>query len=49
MDNPLLQASHIPVDYPSVTLENMRAAFDHVLLAHEQGIERMIRDPSTTW
>ncbi|MDD2135465.1 M3 family metallopeptidase [Pseudomonas kurunegalensis] len=51
MDNPLLQASHIPVDYPSITLENMRAAFDHVLLAHEQGIERIIRDQQAmpTW
>ena len=51
MDNPLLQASHIPIDFPSITLESMRAAFDHVLLAHEQGIERIIRDQQAmpTW
>ncbi|WP_060507810.1 M3 family metallopeptidase [Pseudomonas sp. NBRC 111124] len=42
MDNPLLQASHIPVDYPSITLENMASAFDHVLREHELGIERII-------
>jgi hypothetical protein len=51
MDNPLLQNSHIPVDYPSITLQNMQVAFDHVLLAHEQGIERIIRDQQAlpTW
>lgn len=51
MDNPLLQNSHIPVDYSSITLENMRAAFDHVLLAHKQGIERIILDQQAmpTW
>lgn len=51
MDNPLLQASHIPIDFPSITLESMYAAFDHVLLAHEQGIERIIRDQQAmpTW
>jgi len=51
MDNPLLQNSLIPVDYSSITLENMRAAFDHVLLAHEQGIERIILDQQAmpTW
>ncbi len=51
MDNPLLQHSHIPVDYPSITLENMRSAFDHVLSEHEQGIERIILDQQAmpTW
>lgn len=51
MDNPLLQNSHIPVDYSAVTLENMGAAFAHVLLAHEQGIDRIIRDQQAmpTW
>ncbi|MEN5215795.1 M3 family metallopeptidase [Pseudomonas pudica] len=51
MDNPLLQNSRIPVDYPSITLQNMQVAFDHVLLAHEQGIERIIRDQQAlpTW
>ncbi|MFJ4383317.1 M3 family metallopeptidase [Pseudomonas sp. NPDC089408] len=51
MDNPLLQNSNIPVDYSSITLENMRAAFDHVLLAHEQGIERIILEQQAmpTW
>ena len=42
MDNPLLQNSSTPVDYPSITLENMAAAFDHVLEAHEQGVARII-------
>lgn len=51
MDNPLLQNSHIPVDYSAITLENMAAAFAHVLLAHEQGIDRIIRDQQAmpTW
>ena len=51
MDNPLLQNSHTPIDYPSITLQNMQAAFDYVLLAHEQGIERIIRDQQAlpTW
>ncbi|RCL29681.1 peptidase M3 [Pseudomonas sp. AFG_SD02_1510_Pfu_092] len=51
MDNPLLQNSHTPVDYPSITLQNMQAAFDHALLAHEQGILRIIRDQQAmpTW
>ena len=51
MANPLLQNSHIPVDYSSITLENMQAAFAHVLLAHENGVERIIRDQRTmpTW
>jgi oligopeptidase A len=51
MDNPLLQDSHSPVDYPSISLENMQAAFDHVLLAHEQGIEGIIQDQQAmpTW
>lgn len=49
--NPLLQDSHIPVDYSSITLENMQAAFAHVLQAHENGVERIIRDQRTmpTW
>ena len=42
MDNPLLQRNAIPVDYTLITLDNMRAAFDHVLQAHERGIERII-------
>lgn len=42
MYNPLLQKSDIPVDYPAITLENMRVAFAHVLSAHEQGIERIL-------
>ena len=51
MGYPLLQDSHIPVDYPSITLENMQNAFDHVLLAHEQGIQRIILDQQVmpTW
>ena len=51
MDNPLLHRNAIPVDYTSITLENMRAAFDHVLQAHEQGIERIIAEQRTfpTW
>ncbi|MDE4536822.1 peptidase M3 [Pseudomonas sp. ITEM 17296] len=42
MDNPLLQGSKTPVDYSAITLQNMQAAFDHVLNAHEQGIARII-------
>jgi len=42
MDNPLLQRNAIPVDYTLITLDNMRAAFDHVLQAHGRGIERII-------
>ena len=42
MDNPLLQGSKTPVDYSAITLQNMQAAFDHVLQAHEQGIARII-------
>ena len=51
MANPLLQDSHIPVDYSSITLENMQAAFAAVLLAHEQGVERIILDQRAmpTW
>jgi len=51
MDNPLLQGSATPVDYPSITLQNMREAFDHVLQAHAQGIERIIADQQAlpTW
>ncbi|MGY4524827.1 M3 family metallopeptidase [Pseudomonas sp. TE21394] len=51
MDNPLLQNSNIPVDYPAITLENMQIAFDHVLLAHRQGIEHIIRNQQAlpTW
>jgi oligopeptidase A len=51
MDNPLLQKSAIPVDYTSITLQNMGEAFDHVLLEHEQGIERIIADQQAlpTW
>lgn len=51
MDNPLLQSSHIPVDYPAITLENMQMAFDHVLSAHRQGIEHIIRNQQAlpTW
>ncbi|PVZ35064.1 M3 family metallopeptidase [Pseudomonas sp. CC120222-01a] len=51
MDNPLLQNNATPVDYTSITLENMGEAFDHVLLAHEQGIERIISDQQVlpTW
>lgn len=51
MDNQLLQNSHIPVDYPAITIENMQVAFDHVLLAHEQGIERILLDQQAmpTW
>ena len=51
MDNPLLQKSNIPVDYPAITLDNMQVAFDQVLLAHEQGIERILIDQHAmpTW
>jgi len=42
VDNPLLQSSQNPIDYPSITLENMADAFDYVLEAHEQGIARII-------
>ena len=51
MDNPLLQGSATPIDYPSITLQNMREAFDHVLQAHAQGIERIIADQQLlpTW
>ena len=51
MDNPLLQNSRIPVDYPAITIENMKVAFEHVLLAHEQGIERILLDQQAlpTW
>lgn len=51
MHNPLLQSSSTPVDYPSITLENMAAAFDHVLLAHEQGVARIIEEQQAlpTW
>ncbi|WP_144170024.1 M3 family metallopeptidase [Pseudomonas sp. Kh13] len=51
MDNPLLQKNSIPVDYPSITLENMQEAFEHVLMAHEQGIERILIEQGTmpTW
>ncbi|MDR2318831.1 MAG: M3 family metallopeptidase [Pseudomonas sp.] len=51
MDNPLLQNNATPVDYASITLQNMGEAFDHVLLAHEQGIERIIVDQQAlpTW
>ncbi|WP_455888004.1 M3 family metallopeptidase [Pseudomonas rustica] len=51
MNNPLLQEGRIPVDYSAITLENMREAFDRALLAHEQGIERIIHDQQAmpTW
>lgn len=51
MDNPLLQDSATPIDYPSITLQNMHEAFDHVLQAHVQGIERIIADQQLlpTW
>lgn len=51
MDNPLLQGSQIPVDYPSITLEHMAGAFDYVLAAHEQGIARIIEQQQAlpTW
>jgi len=51
MDNPLLQNSATPVDYTAITLQNMGEAFDHVLLEHEQGIERIIADQQAlpTW
>ncbi|MNO83766.1 Oligopeptidase A [compost metagenome] len=51
MDNPLLQKSNIPVDYPAITIENMQVAFEHVLLAHEQGTERILIDQGAmpTW
>ncbi|MGE8059957.1 M3 family metallopeptidase [Pseudomonas sp. NPDC089547] len=51
MGNPLLQKSHTPVDYPAITLENMAAAFDHVLLQHAQGIERIVagQQAMPTW
>ncbi|MDZ3994468.1 M3 family metallopeptidase [Pseudomonas sp. Teo4] len=41
-NNPFLQNSNTPLDYSAVTLDNMRAAFDYVLQAHEQGIARII-------
>lgn len=40
--NPFLQNSNTPLDYDAVTLDNMRAAFDYVLQAHDQGIARII-------
>ncbi|MNM56478.1 Oligopeptidase A [compost metagenome] len=43
IDNPLLQPGNVPVDYDAITLENMRAAFDHVLTAHKQGITSIIK------
>lgn len=51
MDNPLLQGSKTPVDYSAITLQNMQAAFDHVLQAHEQGIARIIEQQQAlpTW
>lgn len=51
MDNPLLQPSAVPIDYTAITLENMREAFDHVLQAHERGIEHIIIDQQAlpTW
>jgi len=51
MDNPLLQNSSTPIDYPSITLENMAVAFDHVLQAHAQGIARIIEQQQAlpTW
>lgn len=49
--NPLLQGSGTPVDYAAVTLDNLRAAFDLALDAHQQGIERIIAAQQTlpTW
>ncbi|WP_459207355.1 M3 family metallopeptidase [Pseudomonas sp. MLB6B] len=41
-DNPLLQPSEVPVDYPAVTLENAREAFEYALDAHRDGIARLI-------
>ncbi|MBA1191547.1 M3 family metallopeptidase [Pseudomonas entomophila] len=51
MNNPLLQPSAVPIDYAAITLENMGEAFDHVLQAHERGIERIIADQQAlpTW
>lgn len=51
MDNPLLQSSSTPVDYPSITLQNMRDAFEHVLRAHAQGVARIIEQQQAlpTW
>lgn len=51
MNNPLLQSSNAPIDFPSITLQNMAAAFDHVLSAHEQGIARIIerQQAQPTW
>lgn len=51
MANPLLQNSHVPVDYAAITLENMGAAFAYALSAHERGIDSIIRDQQAlpTW
>lgn len=49
--NPFLQHSKVPLDYHAVTLDNMLAAFDFVLQAHEHGIARIIDAQQThpTW
>lgn len=51
MSNPLLQGSGSAVDYHAITLENMQAAFDHVLHTYGQGVERVIEHQQTlpTW
>ncbi|GHS79529.1 oligopeptidase A [Pseudomonas sp. PAGU 2196] len=51
MDNPLLQGGNIPVDYPSITREHILEAVEHVILAHEQGIARIIEHQQArpTW
>ena len=41
--NPLLQPSAVPVDYPQVTLENAREAFEYALTAHRDGIAQLIQ------
>ncbi|MFS0825099.1 M3 family metallopeptidase [Pseudomonas phoenicis] len=50
-DNPLLQPSDVPVDYPAVTLGNAREAFEYALDAHREGIARIIETQSAqpTW
>ncbi|MFT0865544.1 M3 family metallopeptidase [Pseudomonas sp. CAM1A] len=41
-DNPLLQASAIPINYDAVTLDNTREAFAYALAAHRDGIARIV-------
>ncbi|MFP3404274.1 M3 family metallopeptidase [Pseudomonas sp. SIMBA_065] len=49
--NPLLQPSNVPVDYDAVTLDNLRAAFDYALSAHQQGIAQALlaQQSMPTW